>query len=284
MKILILSFLVFIQCIACSQQAPVTTASLVFKSDDGGKTWKDVSAGLPINSEISRTFSKEENTFLETQNGVFSSNITTLIPVWQKDSMPKESRDNGYPNPMNVCTFTDSKGTVKQIRGTRTGIWKSDDDGKTWRKVYKEGWGMEVVESEGVLIANSLKGIMRSTDDGESWELVVSDGGAGIDVEVVKGGFAAITSKTESRARKLHISKDGGKNWEAIDAGLPPNETISCIKEVGESFICGHPKGLFRSDDQGKTWKLSLPTIGKKVFYFSVLGKSIFAVLRKPGC
>ena len=53
-----------------------------------------------------------------------------------------------------------------------------------------------MVESNGVLLATSQRGIIRSTDDGENWALVISEGGVGIDVERIEGGFAAITYST----------------------------------------------------------------------------------------
>ena len=36
-----------------------------------------------------------------------------------------------------------------------------------------------MVESNGVLMANSIDGILRSTDDGATWETVISEAGAG---------------------------------------------------------------------------------------------------------
>ena len=80
---------------------------------------------------------------------------------------------------------------------------------------------MKLVESNGVLVATSMRGIIRSTDDGENWALVISEGGVGIDVERIQGGFAAITFNTQSNTRRVRTSYDGGKTWQPIDAGLP---------------------------------------------------------------
>ena len=30
--------------------------------------------------------------------------------------------------------------------------------------------------------------------------------------------------------------------------------SISSIKQIGKYLICGHPDGIFRSSDMGKTW------------------------------
>lgn len=141
-----------------------------------------------------------------------------------------------------------------------------------------------VVASEGVLIATGQKGIRRSTDNGEHWQWVISEGGVGIAVEQIKGGFAAITYNTATDSRRVRTSYDGGKTWQAIDAGLPPDRSIASIIQLGENFFCGHPAGIYRSTDKGKTWKLLLPSIKDKVFNLSVSGNVIYAVPKSGGC
>ena len=121
-------------------------------------------------------------------------------------------------------------------------------------------------------------------DDGENWNLVISEGGVGIVVEVINGGFAAITFNTESKTRRVRTSYDGGKTWQPIDDGLPASLSIASIVQVGEYFFCGHPTGIFRSSDKGKTWKLLLPSIWNKVFNLSVSGNVIYAIPRAGGC
>ena len=143
---------------------------------------------------------------------------------------------------------------------------------------------MKLVESNGILMATSQSGILRSTDDGENWDLVINEGGVGIAVECIKGGFAAITYNTMSKTRRVRTSYDGGKTWEPIDADLPASLSITSIVQVGEYFFCGHPNGIFRSSDQGKTWKLLFPSKWNKVFNLSVSGDVIYAIPRDGGC
>ena len=143
---------------------------------------------------------------------------------------------------------------------------------------------MKLVESNGGLLATSQQGILRSTDEGEHWDCVISEGGVGIAVERIKGGFAAITYNTASETRRVRTSYDGGKSWQPIDAGLPASLSIASIIQVGEYFFCGHPNGIFRSSDQGKTWQLLLPSIGNKVFNLSVSGNVLYAIPREGGC
>ncbi len=133
-------------------------------------------------------------------------------------------------------------------------------------------------------MATSQKGIIRSTDDGKNWEAVISEGGVGIAIEKIKGGFAAITYNTTSKTRRVRTSYDGGKTWNPIDADLPPTASIASIVQVGEAFYCGHPAGIFKSSDKGKTWKLLFPSKENLVFNLFVSGNVIYAIPRPGGC
>ena len=220
-------------------------ANLIFKSTDGGQTWQDISAGLPANLQ---------------EEGI------------QRDGFIE-------------------KDSELYIR-TGNGIYRSKPNSTAlyWRKeIFPDVPGtlaprMKLVEADGVLLATNQKGIIRSTDAGENWELVISEGGVGIAVERIKGGFEAITYNTESETRRVRTSYDGGKTWQAIDAGLPPSLSIASLVQVGEDLFCGHPAGIFRSSDQGKTWELILPSLEEKVFNLSVSGNILYAIPRNGGC
>lgn len=176
-----------------------------------------------------------------------------------------------------------------------------------------------MVESNAVLLATSEAGILRSTDDGENWAPVISEGGVGIDVARINGGFAAITYSTVSKTRRIRTSYDGGKTWQAIDAGLqapgfiepilPPVNAnrpaqglsdstqhpvdtavlpvptyITTIIQVGENFFFGHTYGIYRSSDKGKTWKLVRCAEEGKMFILYVSGNVIYAIQIESHC
>lgn len=213
--------------------------------------------------------------------------------------------------------FETAGGTV--FIGSDNGLFRSTNSGKTWKQVLAGGWATKLVESNGILLATSQGGILRSTDDGENWALVISEGGVGIDVEPIEGGFAAISYSTAAKTRRIRTSYDGGKTWQAIDAGLPahgfidpillsanaslpaegisdstwhPKDTtilpvpeyVTSIIQVGENFFCGHSDGIYRSSDKGKTWKLVLPCEKGKMFEVSVSGNVIYAIQRELHC
>ncbi|MDO3627789.1 exo-alpha-sialidase [Mucilaginibacter sp. BT774] len=193
--------------------------------------------------------------------------------------------------------FETTGGTI--FIGSNNALYKSTNNGKTWKYVHVGGWVMKMVESNGVLLAASSQGILRSTDDGENWDRVISEGGSGVAVERIDGGFAAITYNTITKTNTVNISLDGGKTWNDIGEGLRSSLNssfikqifgfqsslyISSIKQAGKYLICSSSDGIFRSSDIGKTWtKLLLPSVENKGFDLSVSGNVIYAMPNK-GC
>jgi len=310
-------------------------ASSVLKSNDGGLTWQDISEGLPAIERPVNFFAGESDLYLNVKNEMYRSKSNLMIPVWEKENVPDpqsasiafkrsgimafnykgqiyqktSATQTWLPIHTNFSkhsmrtVFETSDGTV--FLGFDHGLYKSTDKGKNWKQVQNEGWVMNIVESEGVLVATGQKGIMRSTDNGEHWQWVISEGGVGIAIERIEGGFAAISCNTESESRRVRISLDKGKTWQAIDDGLRPTLFISSIKQVGKYLVLGHPDGIFRTSDKGKTWKSVHSGIDEpadknvfkfvpswsrpvdepgNVFKIFVSGNAMYAVVVSAGC
>jgi photosystem II stability/assembly factor-like uncharacterized protein len=193
--------------------------------------------------------------------------------------------------------FETAEGTV--LIGSSNSLFRSTNSGKTWKQLHVGDGRMKLVESNGVLLTTSKDGILRSTDDGENWDRVISEGGLGIAVERIDGGFAAIVYNPTTQTNSMHISLDSGKTWSAMGEELQPSQIsllmkktgllksssdILSIKQVGKYLICGRSDGIFRSSDMGKTWKqLLLPSIENRGFNLSVSGNVIYAIPNK-GC
>lgn len=289
-------------------------ANIVFQSTDAGQTWQDISSGLPAGYTPSNFFASGGELFLGAPDGIYRNRTAAKTTKWEKEVSMEQSlttvaagksgmiafsRDGhffqklpgvgiwmpiftSFKNKLVRSVFTAGDGSV--FIGCDDGLFKSADQGKNWKQVVEKGWVIDMVESNGILLCTSQSGILRSTDGGEHWDAVLSEGGVGIAVEVIKGGFAAINFNTQSETRRIRISTDGGATWQPIDEGLPPSLSITSIQQVGDYFYCGHPKGIYRSADQGKSWDLLLPTIGEKVFTLSTSGGVMYAVLRNAGC
>ena len=308
-------------------------AKIVFKSTDGGQTWQDISKGLPENLREdgirgNSFFANDKGLFLRAGNGLYHSTPNATAPFWTKEIFPDEHSSiasgksgifaNNYwgvnlkktdgtsvwspifelfQEPRIRTVFETAGGAI--FIGTNRGFFKTANSGKTWKHVHAGGLVGNLTESDGVLLATSMRRIIRSTDNGETWAVVMSDTSVAFDVKQIKGGFAAITASSESGTRSLRTSYDAGKTWQPIDAGLQDKidsigrtwndrpflqRSMTSIIQVGENFFCTHPDGIFRSSDKGKTWKLLLPSIKNKVFNLFVSGNVIFAIPSKGGC
>lgn len=267
-------------------------------------------------------FANDKGLFLRVGNGLYHNTPNATAPFWTKEIFPgkqssvdsvktgilywgvnlKKTNGTSVWSPLFTNIQETRMRSVFETAGgaifilTARGLLKTDNDGKTWKQVHSQGMDGNLAELNGVLVATSMRRIIRSTDNGETWAEVINKGAVTFDVKSIKGGFAAITAGSESGTRSLRTSYDGGKTWQPIDAGLQQEvwrtwndrpdmqRFMTSVIQVGESFICAHPDGIFRSSDKGKTWKFSLPSVENKGFGLFVSGNVIYAIPSKGGC
>ncbi|MDD1444122.1 glycoside hydrolase, partial [Dolichospermum sp. ST_sed3] len=187
-------------------------ANIVFKSTDGGQTWRDIGKGLPENLEREvvqvdpqmgriEDFANYNGLYLRAGNGLYHYESNSTNSIWEKEIFPDKMSSIAFGKTgifaynyggqivqktkgTNVWSpvYTNFKGTVRTVFetaggivfiGSENGLFKSTNSGKTWKHVHVGGWVIKLVESNGVLMATSMSGIIRSTDDGETWALVI---------------------------------------------------------------------------------------------------------------
>lgn len=329
------------------------TASIVFRSADNGQTWQDISDGLPqpaIDEYAygrNAFFTDDHGLWLADGNGIYHTQPNLTAPFWTKASFPGITC-NLTPGKNGIFAYNARDGIFQKTNGTNgwspvftefkekrvrsmlqtaagtllidtyNGLYKSTDDGKNWKRFPSGSLGSKIVESNGVLLTGGQQGIMRSTDYGEHWSLVISEGGVGIDVANINGGFAAINYSGRAKTRRIRTSYDGGQTWQPLDAGFPgqsfiespftPINTSSPVQnsndsawhpqqdapavieyktsviQVGDNFFCGHTDGIYKTADKGKTWQLVLPAAKGKMFKLAVSGKVIYAIQMESHC
>src|SRR5215213_6780635 len=71
------------------------TGKIIFKSTDGGRTWQDISKGLPENLREdgirgNSFFANDKGLFLRVGNGLYHSTPNATAPFWTKEISPDE--------------------------------------------------------------------------------------------------------------------------------------------------------------------------------------------------
>jgi photosystem II stability/assembly factor-like uncharacterized protein len=246
-----------------------TASGGVWKSADGGVTWKSVFDDQPISSIGSVAVS---------------------------------------PSSPNVVYVGSGEANIRGNVAAGNGIYKSIDAGKTWTQVWKqEGQiGTMVVHPTNPDIAyaavlghafgpNPERGVYRTTDGGSSWQQVLkkdaATGASDIAMDpsnpaILFAGFWQTRRRpweltSGGPGSSLHVSRDGGDTWKALTGnGLPEGTWGKVGVAVAPSdgrrvyaLIEAEKGGLFRSDDGGENWELASGArqLRQRAWYYSTL-------------
>lgn len=246
-----------------------TAAGGVWKTGDGGLTWKPIFDDQPISS------------------------IGSIAVA---------------PSDPNVIYVGSGEANIRGNVAAGNGIYKSTDAGKTWQHVWKqEGQiGTMIVHPKDAKIAyaavlghafgpNPERGVYRTTDGGKTWQRVLfkdADTGASDVCFDPSNPHVLFAGLWQTRRRPweltsggpgsgLYTSRDGGDTWKHLTSkGLPSGILGKIGVAVAPSdgrrvyaLIEAEKGGLFRSDDGGDTWKLANPGryLRQRAWYYTTL-------------
>ncbi|MDG7000482.1 MAG: T9SS type A sorting domain-containing protein, partial [Nitrososphaerota archaeon] len=197
--------------------------------------------------------------------------------------------------------------------GTASGIYKSTNDGETWKNVSSVDADCFATQGTKIFAGTVGHGVLRSTDGGQTWiqvdtsfnriikTLAVKDsmifaGGYGMFRSTDDGsswttmenglqgyygltitGFAMDGSKLYATSSAgLLLSTDDGDNWANLTSNALPEGQANCIAIDDTTIIVGTPGGMVRSTDDGISWykdNTGLPTTAG--FYIPVLSLAV---------
>lgn len=211
----------------------------VFKTTDGGKTWRKV-------------------LFVDAKTGIADLVVDPTNPNKLIAAMWEHRRWPWYFN----------------SGGPGSGLYLSYDGGETWKKkTSNDGLpkgdlgriGLAIAPSSPeivyALVEAKKNGLYKSTDGGEKWNLVATQN---IGSRPFYYADIYVDSKNENRLYNIHtyvdVSQDGGKTFERlIDPALVHVDNHAWYGHPDDpSFlICGNDGGVVISRDRGKTWSFT---------------------------
>ncbi len=245
-----------------------TASGGVWKSENGGTTWKPIFDDQPTLSI-----------------GSLALNKRNADEIWV---------GTGEGNPRNSMN-------------TGAGIYKSIDGGKTWKcmglektkvihriKIHRDNPNIVYAAAMGSPWGESEdRGVYKTTDGGTTWSkvLYVNNLTGAADLVVDPNNPNKLIAAMWEHKRTpwdfvsggegsgLYLSYDGGENWKRITEkeGLPKGDlgrigiAISpSMPNIVYALVEAKRNGLYKSEDGGEKWKLvSEKNIGNRPFYYS---------------
>lgn len=261
----------------------------VYRSLDAGKTWQNM--GLKGSDHIGRILVDPRNSDM-----IF---VAAEGPLWSAGGKRGLYKSNDGGQTWNQSLFIDENTGITDIEfdpsnpdilyaaayerrrktwsllagGPNSGIYKSTDNGETWKKLSTGlptgdlgKIGLAVTPSNPDIVYATIeakpsqKGFYKSINKGESWEKKNSyiSGGTGPHYYQEIEASPTDPELVYQMDVFLHVTRDGGDNFDYLVTGREKhsdNHALWIDPDNGNHLIAGCDGGLYESYDQGAKWR-----------------------------
>jgi len=260
----------------------------VYKSLNGGKTWTNM--GLAKSEHIARILVDPRNSgtvyaaaegplwSAGGERGLYKSidggkTWTLSLEISKDTGVASAEFDPSNPDVIYAAAYQRRRSVAAFMGGgPESAIHKSEDAGKTWRKLTvglpggdkgKIGLAVSPINPNVVYATVEAgpeeKGFYRSTDRGESWEKRNSYTSGGTGPHYYQEIFADpnVFDRVYQMDPMMRVTEDGGKTWRPVGEKNKhgDNHAMAFIKGDPDYILNGSDGGVYETRDRGKTWR-----------------------------
>lgn len=234
------------------------------RSDDGGRTWTNISAGLPgLELRFLAPDPKRADRLYVTVDGKGVFRSDDAGGRWVKASA-------GLEHPyFSSLTLDPSTPDLLYVSNTSSQLFRSEDGGASWRELTEAPrlglTGCLSADGERLLLGNR-DGLYVSADGGARWSRLGPEFEGRSLRQVFSAGpreLLVVAAATGGGATELWRSSDGAESFEELSERSPPGLRLSAIA-AGPGLAAlysegipggpGQKSGLYKSVDGGRTW------------------------------
>lgn len=255
----------------------------VFKSVDGGRSWRTSSRGLTRTFVFSLAVAPEHPDTLFA--GTWDAQVFKSTDGGESWEPSRHGLPEG-PGAVRALVVDPSDPDILYAAIERTGVFKSTDGGAGWTRASQGLGGVDVVTlaldpraPRTLYVGTRKNGVFRSTDGGASWSS--SNRGLGrswiVDLAVDPSSGALYAASYGGDRTGVLKSTDGGASWRLTGASGRTVLAVAIDPRRPQTVYAATYQGVLRSLDGGRRWRPASIGLRDQVARFAWAGPVLFA-------